>query len=223
MKKYNVLVASEKHIGFAEEVCTLIEVSAKQRGTGIAKRSPDYIRLKMSENKAIIAISETNELVGFCYIESWSNKEYAANSGLIVNPEYRGMGVGARIKKKAFEHSKKMFPNAKLFGLTTSLPVMKINSELGYIPVTYDHLTKDEAFWKGCQSCVNFQVLTSKERKNCLCTAMMYDPKSKSEKRWNFIKKSRLYARFMELKKKRFLKKQVRNKLSFSTLKIFGL
>ncbi|HRG91111.1 MAG TPA: hypothetical protein PLW44_18940, partial [Chitinophagales bacterium] len=64
--------------------------------------------------------------------------------------------------------------------LTTGLAVMKINSDLGYEPVTYSELTDDEEFWKGCQSCVNFQILQSKERKNCLCTAMLYDPAEKA-------------------------------------------
>lgn len=223
MKKFKVLVANESHFKFVEQVCSLISESAQQRGTGIAKRSPEYIHEKIAEGKAIIAISSDQELVGFCYIESWSNKAYAANSGLIVNPAFRGIGAAAQIKKKAFEHSKKMFPAAKLFGLTTSLPVMKINSDLGYVPVTYDNLTQDEAFWKGCQSCVNYQVLTSKDRKNCLCTAMLYDPKRKSQKRWNFIKKSRLYARYMEIKKNRMLKKQNGSKMKFSTFKLFGI
>lgn len=214
MKKFNVLVANESHHQFAEAICQLIEVSAQQRGTGIAKRSPDYICEKMAENKAIIAISETKELVGFCYIESWSDKQYVANSGLIVNPDYRSCGVATKIKEKAFNHSRKLFPNAKLFGLTTSLPVMKINSELGYFPVTYDHLTTDEKFWNGCQSCVNYQVLMSKNKSNCLCTAMLFNPKAKSKKRWNFIKKSRLYARYMEMKKNNMLKKQTGLKMT---------
>lgn len=223
MKKFKVYVADQSHYIFVNQICSLIEESAAQRGTGIAKRSPEYIQKKMDEGKAIIATSVDRELVGFCYIESWSEKQYVANSGLIVNPDYRGAGVGSKIKKKAFEHSRKMFPEAKLFGLTTSLPVMKINSELGYIPVTYDHLTKDEAFWNGCQSCVNYQVLLSKNKSNCLCTAMMFNPKAKSEKRWNFLKKSRLYARYLEMKKNRLLKKQSGEKLSFAALKVFGL
>ena len=53
---------------------------------------------------------------------------------------------------------------------------MKINSGLGYKPVTYSELTDDESFWKGCESCVNFPILQSKNRSNCLCTAMLFDP-----------------------------------------------
>ena len=153
-----------------------MEESAKARGTGIAKRSPDYIREKINEGKAVIALTNDGSWVGFCYIEAWENENYVANSGLIVSPAYRKSGVAREIKRRIFDLSKTKYPNAKIFGLTTGLAVMKINSELGYEPVTYSELTSDEAFWKGCQSCVNYDILMSKGRKNCLCTAMLYDP-----------------------------------------------
>ncbi len=207
MSKIIVQVATSDHESYADEICELIEQSAQQRGTGIARRSPEYIRQKIKEGKAIICLSNGN-LVGFCYIEAWSDKRYVANSGLIVKHEFRATGVAKKIKKKAFEHSKKLFPKAKLFGLTTSLPVMKINSELGYIPVTYGELTKDEQFWDGCKSCVNYEILTSKGRSNCMCTAMLHDP-AEEKKPWNFMKKSKLYERFMKMKKKRLAKKQM--------------
>jgi len=207
MAKVIVQIATTDHEIYADEICHLIELSAQQRGTGIAKRTPEYILKKIDEGKAIIALSG-KELVGFCYIESWSDKRYVANSGLIVKHSFRSTGVAKKIKRKAFEHSKKMFPNAKLFGLTTSLPVMKINSELGYIPVTYGELTQDKQFWDGCKSCVNYEILQSKKKSNCMCTAMLHDPKVNGKKRWNFVKKSKLYERFMEIKKKRLAKKQ---------------
>lgn len=153
-----------------------MEESAKARGTGIAKRSPDYIREKINEGKAVIALTNEGTWVGFCYIEAWENENYVANSGLIVSPAFRKSGVAREIKRRIFELSKTKYPNAKIFGLTTGLAVMKINSELGYEPVTYSELTSDEAFWKGCQSCVNYDILMSKGRKNCLCTGMLYDP-----------------------------------------------
>ena len=206
MNAFIVQVAYAKHITFAEEICELIEASATQRGTGIARRSPAYIGQKITDGKAIIALSKSNELVGFCYIESWGDKKYVANSGLIVKEKYRGSGVATLIKKKAFNHSRKLFPNAKLFGLTTSLPVMKINSDLGYQPVTYNKLTSDTLFWEGCKSCVNYEILKSKSCQNCMCTAMLFDPKAKHAKRWEFVKKSRLYARFMRLKKRKMNK-----------------
>lgn len=164
-KKYSTIITDE------------MESSAKARGTGIAKRSPEYIEQKIDEGKAVIAVTREGEWVGFCYIETWSHGEYVANSGLIVSPEYRKSGIAKSIKKKIFDLSRQKYPEAKLFGLTTGLAVMKINSDLGYEPVTYSELTQDEAFWAGCKSCVNYEILMSKDRKNCMCTAMLYDPK----------------------------------------------
>jgi hypothetical protein len=175
-----VATANDKH--YAETITTEMEESAKARGTGIAKRSPLYIEQKMEEGKAIIALTESGTWVGFCYIEVWEQAEYVANSGLIVSPVFRKTGVATEIKKKVFELSRKKYPHSKIFGLTTGLAVMKINSDLGYEPVTYSELTTDEAFWKGCQSCVNFDILTSKNRKNCLCTAMLFDPAEAAKK-----------------------------------------
>jgi hypothetical protein len=153
-----------------------MEESAKARGTGIAKRSPAYIEQKMEEGKAVIAVTTDGQWVGFCYIEAWEHDKYVANSGLIMSPVFRKTGVATQIKQKVFELSRQKYPNAKIFGLTTGLAVMKINSDLGYEPVTYSELTTDEEFWKGCRSCVNYDILMSKQRKNCLCTAMLFDP-----------------------------------------------
>ena len=155
--------------------------SAKARGTGIAKRSPDYIQLKMEEGKAVIATTPDGTWVGFCYIESWEHEKFVANSGLIVAPAFRKSGVAKEIKNKVFALSRESYPDAKIFGLTTGLAVMKINSDLGYEPVTYNQLTNDEQFWKGCQSCVNYDILMSKDRQNCMCTAMLYDPVEKAK------------------------------------------
>jgi len=176
-----ITVASEQHEKFAQIICTEIENSAKARGTGIAKRTLEYVRQKMQEGKAVVALTADGNWAGFCYIETWSHGKYVANSGLIVAPEFRKSGLARDIKKKILELSTTKYPDAKLFGLTTGLAVMKINSDLGYEPVTYSELTDDEEFWKGCQSCVNFEILQSKNRKNCLCTAMLYDPKEKAK------------------------------------------
>ncbi|MBS1486843.1 MAG: GNAT family N-acetyltransferase [Bacteroidetes bacterium] len=172
--------ATEADAYFAEIITNEMAESAKARGTGIAKRSPDYIKEKMSEGKAVIALTQSNEWVGFCYIESWEHEKFVANSGLIVSPAFRKTGVATLIKQKVFALSRKKYPDAKIFGLTTGLAVMKINSDLGYEPVTYSQLTSDDNFWKGCQSCVNYEILVSKERKNCMCTAMLYDPVEKA-------------------------------------------
>jgi len=149
----------------------------KARGTGIAKRSPEYVSQKIQEGKAVIAVTATGEWVGFCYIEAWQHGQFVANSGLIVAPAYRKTGIAKKIKHTIFQLSRDRYPNSKLFGLTTGLAVMKINSELGYEPVTYSELTDDEEFWAGCKSCVNYDILMSKDRKNCMCTAMLYEPK----------------------------------------------
>lgn len=171
-----VVVASGSHAPYAQQICDEMASSAKARGTGIAKRSPDYIVQKMNEGKAVIALTSEGEWAGFCYIETWGHGSYVANSGLIVSPHLRKSGLAKRIKHKIFELSRSKYPDAKIFGLTTGLAVMKINSGLGYEPVTYSELTNDDAFWAGCKSCVNYDILMSKERKNCMCTAMLYDP-----------------------------------------------
>lgn len=190
-----------------------MESSAKARGTGIAKRSPDYLVAKMNEGKAVIAISEDGTWVGFCYIEAWGDEQYVANSGLIVAPAFRKTGIAKQIKQTIFNLSRTKYPDAKIFGLTTGLAVMKINSDLGYEPVTYSELTDDEQFWAGCKSCVNYDILMSKERKNCFCTAMLYDPADHyepEETKADFKNKSRLYDRLLRLKKNTFGKKEMR-------------
>ncbi len=171
-----IRVATGADSTYANIITTEMEQSAKARGTGIAKRSPEYIANKMEEGKAVIALTQSGEWVGFCYIETWSHGAFVANSGLIVSPVYRKSGVAKKIKENIFQLSRQLFPDSKIFGLTTGLAVMKINSDLGYEPVTYSELTQDEEFWAGCKSCVNFDILMSKERKNCMCTAMLYDP-----------------------------------------------
>ncbi len=178
LEDFDVLVASGRHVEYAQEICDEMASSAKARGTGIARRSAEYVANKMREGKAVIALRKCDgKWAGFSYIESWGQDgDYVANSGLIIHPEFRRIGLAKAIKTKTFFLSLKKFPGAKLFGLTTGLPVMKINSELGYRPVIYSELTDDEKFWKGCENCVNFEILRAKENKMCLCTAMLFDP-----------------------------------------------
>ena len=180
-------VSSEKHLVYVEEIRNEMEDSAKKRGTGIAKRSSEYLGKKISEGNSIIAIDENGTWAGFCYIETWTNGEYVANSGLIVSPQFRNVGLATKIKERIFELSREKYPNAKIFGLTTGMAVMKINSSLGYKPVIYSELTQDEQFWNGCKNCVNYDILMMKERKNCLCTAMLFVPENlNKEKKKNF-------------------------------------
>ena len=213
-QEFQILVADESHESFAEIICEEMAASALARGTGIAKRSPEYIREKMREGKAVIAFSKEGIWAGFCYIETWSTGEYVANSGLIVAPPFRKGGLAKKIKKKIFELSRKKYPDSKIFGLTTGLAVMKINSELGYEPVTYSELTQDDAFWSGCKSCVNYEILMSKERKNCMCTAMLYDAKDHyepAETTEDFKQHSKLYERFMRIKQWKLLRPFLKN------------
>jgi GNAT superfamily N-acetyltransferase len=184
MEKVEVVVANEGHVGYVPQILATIEAAAKVRGTGIASRTTEYVEQKMREGKAIIAFVD-GEFAGFCYIESWGNKQYVANSGLIVVERFRGHGLAKHIKQRAFALSREMFPEAKLFGLTSGAAVMKINTELGYVPVTFADLTDDESFWRGCQGCVNHDVLDRTDRRYCICTAMLFDPKKLSEPRFS--------------------------------------
>ena len=185
-----VEVASEKHVAYVDEILHTIEEAAKVRGTGIAKRDPEYVTKKIREGKAIIAM-DGDKFVGFCYIESWEHERYVATSGLIVVPAYRGHGLAMAIKKEAFHLARRKFPTAKMFGLTTSLAVMRINSSLGFVPVTFTELTADQAFWKGCENCQYYDVLVRSGNKNCLCTGMIFDPAPK-QKTWIRKKSSSL-------------------------------
>ena len=168
---------------YVPEIEKAIFQASKVKGTGLARRSKEYLSSKILEGKAVIAVTQGGDFAGFCYIESWGHMKFVANSGLIVLEEFRGNGLAMRIKKEAFKLSVKLFPEAKIFGLTTSLAVMKINSALGYKPVTFSELTDDEDFWKGCQSCAYYDVLFRTNRMHCLCTGMLYDPKKEKKER----------------------------------------
>jgi len=207
-QKIIVRVAHSGDTSFANDITDEMESSAKARGTGIAKRSPDYVAKKINEGKSVIAYTEDGTWVGFCYIEAWQHGQFVANSGLIVAPAFRKTGIAKKIKQTIFQLSREQYPTAKIFGLTTGLAVMKINSELGYEPVTYSELTDDEEFWAGCKSCVNYDILMSKDRKNCMCTAMLYEPKQAhtiEEVAADFNNNSKLYERFMKIKQSKLL------------------
>jgi hypothetical protein len=175
LKNIKIEVANENHVKYVDDINDAIDIASKQRGTGIARRTFEYLSRKISEGKAVIAL-DGDKFAGFCYIEAWQEKGFVANSGLIVIDEYRGIGLAKEIKRKAFNLSRQRYPNSKIFGLTTGLAVMKINHELGYRPVTFSELTNDDQFWDGCKSCVNYDILTRTGRSKCLCTGMLYDP-----------------------------------------------
>lgn len=171
----DIVPTQSVHTAYAVIICECIAESSKVRGTGIAKRTPEYITEKILKGNAIIAL-DGEHFAGFCYIETWDHDKYVANSGLIVHPDYRKQGLAKRIKEAILNLSITKFPNAKIFGITTGLAVMKINYELGYQPVTFAELTKDPAFWDGCKGCKNYDVLSRTNREMCLCTGMLYDP-----------------------------------------------
>lgn len=198
-----IVTTNSFHNKYAEVICDTIADSAKVRGTGIAKRSPEYIVKKIESGNAVIAL-EGDKFAGFCYIETWSNKKYVVHSGLIVHPDFRNLGLAKKIKKKVFDHSKKMYPDAKIFGITTGLAVMKINAELGYKPVTFSELTDDDAFWNGCKACRNYDILTRNDRKMCLCTGMLHDPKAENSEK---EVKNKVWTRLKRIKQALFLKK----------------
>lgn len=206
--QFLITVADNSHYKYADAICEMIAAAASIRGTGIAKRNPEYIQQKMLEQKAIIALDHAMVL-GFCYIESWENQKYVANSGLIVHPDYRKTGLAKAIKKATFDLSKRKFPNAMLFGITTSTAVMKINSDLGYKPVAFSALTQDETFWKGCQSCINYDILTRTDKSMCLCTGMACDLSKVTEidTKTNKAKAWESFKRFMKLRKIRTQRK----------------
>ena len=199
----DIMVADESHEKYVDTILDTIEASAKVRGTGIAKRSHEYVAQKMREGKVIIAL-EGDEFAGFTYIESWGNKQYVATSGLIVADKYRNQGLARRIKHASFQLARLRWPKAKIFSLTSGSAVMKLNTELGYIPVTFADLTDDEAFWRGCNGCSNQDVLIRTQRRYCICNAMLFDPADERclqlEKMCHSISQKEAKKRKIELK-----------------------
>ncbi|MFY7729493.1 MAG: GNAT family N-acetyltransferase [Flavobacterium sp.] len=208
----SIIIAGEEHYKFAQQIVDTMYESAIQRGTGIAKRTPEYIIEKMKHKDAVIAVAD-GKFAGFCYIESWSHGKFVANSGLIVHPDFRQHGLAKKIKERVFNYSQEKYPGAKIFGITTGLAVMKINSDLGYKPVPFSELTDDPSFWKGCSGCNNYDILQRKEYKMCLCTGMLYDPAEKKNKqedsKYDFNQK--VLTRLKSIKQALFLKKEKDN------------
>ncbi len=202
-----IVIANESHIKYAQIISDTITESAKVRGTGIAKRTPEYIQKRLQNGNAIIAL-DGEKFAGFCYIEVWGHNKFVANSGLIVHPDFRNLGLAKKIKERIFQLSRDKFPDAKIFGITTGLAVMKMNYELGYKPVTFSELTDDPEFWKGCQTCKNFDVLTRTEQKMCLCTGMLYDPTAKQKTINKKEIDSKVFKRLKSIKEQLFLKKK---------------
>lgn len=200
-----IIIADHTHSIYAQVICDTIQMAAQVRGTGIAMRKPEYIISKMEAGNAVIAL-DGQQFAGFCYIEVWSHGKFVANSGLIVHPDYRGQGLSKKIKQKVFDHSRTKFPDAKIFSITTGLAVLKLNSNLGYKPVTFSELTKDQTFWNGCQTCKNYDVLQRTNQEMCLCTGMLYDPKETAEDQPKI--KENVFQRLKRIKETILLKKE---------------
>ena len=175
-QEIEVLIAGPEHEKYVDTILETIADAAKVRGTGIAKRTHEYLAKKMLEAKAVIALTKDGRFAGFSYIETWGNKQYVTTSGLIVHPDYRGLGVAKKIKDMTFSLARIRWPKAKIFSLTSGAAVMQMNTQLGYKPVTFAELTDDEAFWRGCEGCINVDVLKRTGRKYCICTGMLFDP-----------------------------------------------
>lgn len=171
-----VRIALPKDIKYVYPILEEMERSARARGTGIARRTPQSLCKKIYDGKAVIAIASTGEWAGFSYIETWSNEEFVSNSGMIVNPAYRNKGVASLIKQQVFALARNRYPSAKIFSITTGAAIMKMNHRLGFEPVVYSSITRDEKFWDQCKHCVNYQILENNRREKCLCTAMLFVP-----------------------------------------------
>ncbi len=170
-----IVVADPSHEIYVDTILDTIREAAKKRGTGIAERTHEYVATKMRESKAVLAL-HGDRFAGFSYIETWENKHFVTTSGLIVHPDYQGLGIAKRIKDYTFTLARLRWPHAKIFSLTSGDAVMKMNTALGYVPVSFNQLTNDDAFWHGCEGCTNHSVLEERGRKFCVCTGMLWDP-----------------------------------------------
>lgn len=165
--------AAEEHLAYCQAISDAIAQAAQDKNSGLALREPDYIAEKIRSGNGVIAL-DGDSLAGFCYIQPWEHGLFVAHSGLIVLPQYRGRGLASAIKQKAFGLTAAKYPQAKVFGLTTSPAVRRINTSLGYSEVPYRKITADINFWKGCCSCVHYRKLCENGFECCECTAMLY-------------------------------------------------
>lgn len=170
-----IKVAEANDEKYVDTIIDTIREAAKKRGTGIAERTHEYVATKMREGKVVLALCG-ERFAGFSYIETWGNRHYVTTSGLIVHPDFLGRGIAKRIKDYTFTLARVRWPKAKIFSLTSGDAVMKMNTQLGYVPVSFNQLTDDDAFWRGCEGCCNHDILVAKQRKFCICTGMLYDP-----------------------------------------------
>ena len=171
-----ISIASSEHYTQADSICRQMAQSAMNRGTGIAGRTAESIRKKMEEGRAIIATLPNGQWIGFTYLDVWEGGEFVSQSGLIVDPAFRQHGVASQLKYALFTLSRRLFPNAKIFSITTNQAVMGLNTQLGFRPVAFSELPREARFWGQCATCRNCDVLARTGGKYCLCTGMLFDP-----------------------------------------------
>lgn len=168
------------HTFWIKEICEVTLSLVISHGRDISEHSPELLETKMKKGEAVIAFASDGRWAGFSFISSCENGSYISNSALVIAPEFRHTGLVKKIKRKIFELSREMYPDACIFSLTSDLTVMKMNHKLGFKRVNFSELPSNSLFWESCKSCINCPVLMSQERKNCLCTAMLYNPKQNS-------------------------------------------
>jgi GNAT superfamily N-acetyltransferase len=176
-QKCIVRIATSGDRAYAATIANEMAYSSARRGTGIARRPPEYVMQKMDEGLAVIAVNADNGAwAGFCCIEVWQHKKYVANSGLIVSPGYRGTGISKQIKIALFDHCRSKFPGARLFSLSASPAVIHMNKAMGYKVVSFAEVMSDELFLTGCESWVNYKELMSREQTRLPYVSMIFDP-----------------------------------------------
>lgn len=129
--------AEESNTGYVPKIIAETERSAIARGSGIAKRTVSSVEEKIRAGKAIIALTSSGEWMGFSYLESWEQDRFVSNSGLIVAPKVRNSGVARSIKNRIFRLSRKLYPDSKIYSITTGPAIMRINARLGFLPLSF--------------------------------------------------------------------------------------
>lgn len=177
MPPIEVRIATGEDSHFAEDASRLIDDAAKSHD--IARRDPAMLQDKIGEGHAVVAVDDRT-LVGFAYFSTWEGGRFVSHSGLVVHPDYQGIGLGKRIKLKLFDASEALFPDAATMSLTTSSAVEKLNLSLGFEPVPLSELTDDPEFWKGCETCRNYAE-TKARGDQCCCSGMLRRFRMKDE------------------------------------------
>lgn len=174
-KEFLLSVSNENHTPFAREIELLFEQVTNEKSIGINLKKGQYIGEKIIKGDAIIATKQ-GRLAGFCYLRNRNNDDYVSISGIVVVPQFRRLGLAKMMIEEIFQVARKKYPKAKLFSLTTSPEVMRINSIHGYKTVNYSKLSTSNKFWAECSDCLNYNFLQKNNNTRCLCSAMLFNP-----------------------------------------------